>query len=397
VRIAYYTHPAFFEPALCLVRELSRQADVDLLLEISDSAWQSAAFDAARRPLTPGIVDGDAALADAFPAGVRDYWRSAASFHLVAHSSRRSLDPRAWRLSRKVLRFANARGADVLHIDDVDVSPRLAIGLPGAQHPPIALAVHDPEPHEGERNWRKSLARRLAYPRARRFVMYNRAFRQAFAARYGVRREVIDVARLGRYDVCREWSATAGRDSGLVLFFGRVSPYKGLETLYASLPIVASRVGNVRCVVAGRPIDGYTPPAPPNLDQVRVEVIDRYLSNDEAARLFQTAAVVVCPYRDATQSGVVLTAFAFGVPVVATAVGGMAEYVFPDETGLLVPAGDPQALADAVSRLLLDEPLRARLQQGIERAAAGELSWRGTADALLRTYAECRLHPPTPC
>ncbi len=295
-----------------------------------------------------------------------------------------------------MLRFANARRADVLHIDDVDVSPRLALGLSGAVHPPIAISVHDPVPHEGEHDWRKTLARRLAYPRASRFILYNHACRDGFATKYGVRRDAIDVTRLAPYDVFREWSSAVEREPGLVLFFGRLSPYKGLETLYAALPHIAAQVPGVRCVIAGRPVEGYAlPPAP--AQPGRIETIDRYLSSAEAARLFQSATVVVCPYRDATQSGVVLTAFAFGVPVVATDVGGLSEYVTPEETGLLVPPGDARALAGAVTRLLVDERLRTRMREGIGRATAGELSWRRTAEALLQTYAECRLHRRTPC
>ena len=109
MRIAYYTHPAFFELALCLVRELSRHADVDLLLEITPGGWNSAGFDVHPRPLPAGIVPADEILRDAFPAGVRRYWQAASSFHLVVHRSARSLHPSSWRTSRRALEFAVAR------------------------------------------------------------------------------------------------------------------------------------------------------------------------------------------------------------------------------------------------------------------------------------------------
>ena len=101
--------------------------------------------------------------------------------------------------------------------------------------------------------------------------------------------------------------------------------------------------------------------------------------------------MIICPYRDATQSGVVLTAFAFGVPVVASAVGGLVEYVEHGRTGLVVPPGDVPALADAVGQLLIDQSLHARIRDGIRDAAGGELNWNHTVESLLRTYAECRL------
>jgi glycosyltransferase involved in cell wall biosynthesis len=389
VRIAYYTHPAFFEPALCLVRELSRHADVDLLLEVSRGAWQTASFDLGPRALPAGLVPADDVLRDAFPAGVRAYWRCASTFHLVVHPSPRSIAATSWTISRRALQFAVERRADVLHIDDVDVSPRLALALPGFRGLPIVIAVHDPQPHSGERNWRKALARRLAYPRARRFVVYNRAQRLAFAAAHGIDPSAVGVARLGVYDVFTQWPSEPINSRPAVLFFGRLSVYKGLDVFYDAVRLIARRVAGVRVVVAGKPVPGYIPPVPPALEQEgSIEVLDDYLTNSDAARLFREALVVVCPYRDATQSGVVLTAFAFGVPVVATAVGGLPEYVVPGRTGLLVPPGDVEALADAICRVLEDRALAARLGAGIVSAAADEMHWRHPVATLMRTYRD---------
>ena len=387
MRIAYYTHPAFFEPALCLVRELSRRADVHLLLEISRGAWQSAAFDLEERQLPPGLVPADEILRDAFPAGVRRYWQSAASFHLVVHSSVRSLHPSSWRISREALRYAVSTGADILHADDLDVSPRLALALPGFTRLPLVIAVHDPEPHTGERNWRKTLARRLAYRRARRFVLHNHALAMPFASQYGLRASNVDTTRLGAFDVVTEWPGVEEGSTPTVLFFGRISRYKGLDVFYDAAPLIASRIPGVRFVVAGRPVGRYVPPAPPAVTGAVMDIRERYLSTSETAGLFRSASVVVCPYFDATQSGVVLTAFAFGVPVVATTTGGLPEYVIHNRRGLLVPVGDAAALADAVCRILEDAALASRLRDEIVAASSNGLSWRHTADALMRTYA----------
>jgi glycosyltransferase involved in cell wall biosynthesis len=173
-----------------------------------------------------------------------------------------------------------------------------------------------------------------------------------------------------------------------VLFFGRISRYKGLDVFYEAAQLIAERIPGVRFVVAGRPVAGYEPPSAPWLGGGAViEVRDRYLSTGEAAGLFRSAAVVVCPYLDATQSGVVLTAFAFGVPVVATATGGLPEYVVHNRRGILVPVGDARALADAVCRILEEPGLASRLRDEIIASASNGLSWRHTADALMRTYA----------
>jgi len=83
----------------------------------------------------------------------------------------------------------------------------------------------------------------------------------------------------------------------------------------------------------------------------RVELRNRYVSNEEAALLFTAADAALLPYRSASQSGVVQLAFAHGRPVIATAVGGLPEAVRDGEDAILCPKDDPDALARAIERM----------------------------------------------
>lgn len=387
MRVVYYTHTAFFEVALSLVEELSKLAEVHLLMEVGPAAWRTAGFDRRRESTPEGLVAGRAIL-DGMPAAVTVRLEGAASFHLVVHGSSRSLDPRSWRISRRALGFARELGPDVLHVDDVDVSPRLPVALGAARGIPLVLSVHDPETHSGEGSWRKRLSRRLSYPRANRFLLHSRIFERGFAEAYGIPPDRIDTVHLGALEILRAWDEEApGDPRPTVLFFGRLSAYKGLETLYEAAPLLAEGVPEVRIVVAGRPVREYLPPPAPRLPApATVEVLDGYVSNRLAARLFREAAVVACPYRDATQSAVLLTAYGFERPVVATRVGGIPEYVQDGETGLLVPPDDPRRLADALVRILRDGELRRQLREGIQRARADRLGWGRAARDILRVY-----------
>jgi glycosyltransferase involved in cell wall biosynthesis len=192
---------------------------------------------------------------------------------------------------------------------------------------------------------------------------------------------------LGIYRRCSD-GLSAQTDAGpIVLFFGRLSPYKGLEVLYEAAPRVAERVPGVRFIVAGRPVHGYEPPVPPSLPNGgRIDVYAQYIPNDAARALFESARLVACPYVDATQSGVILTAYGFGKPVVATTVGGIPEYVRDGETGVLVQPRNATALAAALVTVLTDEQLRRALGGGIEKLADGPLSWSNTAERLISVY-----------
>ena len=106
------------------------------------------------------------------------------------------------------------------------------------------------------------------------------------------------------------------------------------------------------------------------------------------AQLFRDAAVNLAPYIEASQSGVIASGYAFDVPVVASRLGALPEVVIDEENGLLVEPNDPQALANAILRILQDNDLRARLRAGVRQWAEGPLSWQSIAGKTLESYAQ---------
>jgi len=386
MKVVFYTHTSYFDAALCFVREMSRRVELHVLLEVAPEAWQRGFFELEPRGLPAGLVPADPILREGYPPGVRAYWKDAASFNLVVHTCRRSIHPAAWAVSRRAARFIRNVKPDLLHLDDVSL--RLGWAIPQFGKIPICLSLHDAEPHSGEHNWRTDLARSLAFWRVTEFVLHNRTQREAFCASYHLSPVRVGVIPLGIYDVFREWSERHMPERRpTVLFFGRLSAYKGLEVLFDAAPRVASHVPNVRFVVAGRPVEGYRLPDAPRLPNGgQVDLLDRYITNPELARLFQDATVVACPYIDATQSGVVMTAFAFGKPVVATRAGGLPEYVEDQITGLLISEQDPVRLAEALVRLLNDRALRRSISGNIRRVAGDALSWAAIAEKTMETY-----------
>jgi glycosyltransferase involved in cell wall biosynthesis len=134
----------------------------------------------------------------------------------------------------------------------------------------------------------------------------------------------------------------------MALFFGRIESYKGLDVLVrAGLLLKNDRRSMLRIVIAG---PGKLPRQTSCLIEANSDVFElhnHYISDQEVARLFQRAAVCVLPYRDASQSAIPSIAAAFGVPVVASSVGAFVEDV-PYYGGLLVPPGEPKALAETM-------------------------------------------------
>ncbi len=172
-------------------------------------------------------------------------------------------------------------------------------------------------------------------------------------------------------------------DRRVLLFFGLIRAYKGLDVLLRAMPGIVRRCGAM-LLVAGECYDD------PDLyhDLVRenglgpdVRLEMRYVANEEVPTLMAASDAVVLPYRHATQSGVAQVAYACGRPVITTAVGGIPEVVWDGETGLLVPPDDPAALADAVVRFY-DDGLGPRLEAGVDKRTA-ELGWGGLVNAIV--------------
>ncbi len=170
----------------------------------------------------------------------------------------------------------------------------------------------------------------------------------------------------------------------VVLFFGTLTKYKGVEYLIDAFAGVQRVVPASRLVIAGYP----NPDVDVEALQTRARdlgVADsvifhlQYVPIEAVAALFERASVVVFPYLMIYQSGALQVAYSFGKPVVATDVGGLSEAVRHNETGLLVPPRDSAKLGEALIALLQDEP-RAR-QMGARARELSETiySWEGIA------------------
>jgi len=143
----------------------------------------------------------------------------------------------------------------------------------------------------------------------------------------------------------------------VLLFFGFVRPYKGVEYIIRAMPQILERV-DAHLLIVG---EFWSPESHYRalIDQLglshAVGIVNRYVPNEEVALYFTAADLVVLPYLEATQSAVVPIAYGFERPVLTTRVGGLPEVVKDGETGFLVPPADTEALAETVVSFFREE------------------------------------------
>jgi glycosyltransferase involved in cell wall biosynthesis len=177
----------------------------------------------------------------------------------------------------------------------------------------------------------------------------------------------------------------AGVEGPVILFFGLLRPYKGLDVLLDAF----RAVDGAELWIAGNP----RMPLAPLEEAARradgtVRFVPRFVRDAEIPALMRRANVVVLPYREIDQSGVLYAALPFGKPLVLSDVGGFTEVAEQHGAAALVPPGDPAALAAELNRLLGDDAERARLGAAAARAAEGAFGWDTVAEQTLALYRE---------
>lgn len=250
--------------------------------------------------------------------------------------------------------------------------------------PVILFLCHNVFPHErmGSRHFETMLVK-MAFRRVDGFLVQSEELaRQVreFRPEAPVRQ-----VRHPAYSFYRRWDSElpGPGEKPRILFFGNIRAYKGLDVLIDAFARVRREL-EAELVVAG---EFYGDPRPLK-ERVRALGLDGavswtggYVPNREVPALFRRAHVVALPYRSATQSGIVPLAYQFGVPVIASDVGGLSEVVLDGRTGLLFPPGDSGRLA----HLLVDyfrRDLRRRFQPHILEFKR-KLGWDRAAGSIL--------------
>ncbi len=180
------------------------------------------------------------------------------------------------------------------------------------------------------------------------------------------------------------------REGRIILFFGYVRPYKGLDILLRAMPEIHARTG-ATLLVRGEwyePFERSRALVESLGIESAVDMEDRFVANEEIPVLLAASDLVVLPYRDGTASGVVQLAMAAGRPCVVTKVGGVAEAVEHGVTGLVVEEGTPSAVADAVATYFSDQVDGPAMEEACRRISRERFGWDRTVSGILGVYEE---------
>lgn len=257
---------------------------------------------------------------------------------------------------------------------------------------------------DGNDSYLNRLTLRAQYRLADHIFVHTDQMKAELISEFGVTEEKVSVISLGINDTVARTALTSAEakssiglrpDLKTILFFGRITPYKGLDTLIEALGELLEKDDNYRLIVAGRVdrADEYWQSIQDRMTRTKTseKIIQRieFISDDHLEIYFKAADVLVLPYTHVYQSGVLFLSYNFGLPVIATDVGSLREYIQNGTTGFICKPGDARELAQSINTYFASQlyrELETRRPQ-IRAHAMSHYSWSAIAEKTLGVYA----------
>ena len=306
--------------------------------------------------------------------------------YFISGYSNSICNPFSWFLWFYVLVHVLHQRADVLHFAyHLGRFEKLLLFLPfGGKR---VMTVHDPIQHSGKNNYKENeKARKKCFKWADDFILLSSNQVNEFCEKYKINKDNIKVSHLGVYDTIShlQIQTTTNIKKPYIIFFGLIYPYKGLEYLLESMLTVHEKHPELSLLIAGKG-NLYFDMAPyEKLDYIIWE--NHYIGIRELASYIRGSLFAVCPYKDATQSGVIQTAFALETPVIATNVGDFSEIVKDGLFGKIVPACEVNSLSNSICEMLDRPNMIEEMKLNISKIWMPSMSWGTIADDYISVY-----------
>jgi len=314
------------------------------------------------------------------------YIGSKFNLHAIYLKSLAYFHPKNFKIIKSFISYIKKENYDAIHFNiNSLLTFYIKIFIPSL---PIIVTIHDPVPHIGEGGSLTSLVNRLTNNiKNATYILHSRHSLALF--NNIVRKRVNSVMiPFGNHEWLNEYkNQDILPNYGSILFIGRISKYKGIDVLLESFHEIKEQIPEAHLIIAGS--GDYWFDYTKYIQSESVEIINRYIRNEEIVQLILKAHIVVLPYTEATQSGVVSTVFTFCKPIVATKTGGIPEVVRDGVTGLLVEPNDRKSLAAAITKLIQSRILYDTIRKHICNIYdEGELSWTEISLKTVKVYLD---------
>lgn len=349
MKTLYFTYPWFLDFSIEYIKELSKKITLHVVVLCPENRDSATIFKLNEKVAYKknkfynlDELKGNLNNVEVY----KEYTKDCASFSF-------SFGPEKWlstaslSYNYQIYKYINKLQVDIIHFDDLSIDLLWMSWF--IRNKKIIVNVHDPIAHSGEVNNRRKIIRKAYYPKVNKFLTFSEYSNKAFFNSYGYTSETLS---LTPYYFYKNYKTQKPDIDKYILFFGRVSEYKGIEDLIKAFIAVREKYP-VNLVIAGKNVYNYAIPEA-LVNQEGITIYNRFIENEEMAALIKNCIAVVCPYKDATQSGVVMTSFAFEKQVITSKVGGLYEPI-SKANGKVYDRTIPGALEKVLIEVLEEE------------------------------------------
>jgi len=263
----------------------------------------------------------------------------------------------------------------------------------------VIYTAHNPFPHEPKAGDFRKYCR--IYQKVDHIIALTHYTRNEITAHCGISTEKISVLPHGDYEalfsqyginnnLAKEIQQKAG-DRKIIAFLGHIRPYKGLEVFINAFELIKQRMPDSFFLIAGSVLVGNKKnweeklAKSCNSDDLWADL--RFVPVEDIKAYLSVINVLVQPYISASQSGNTVMAYAAGVPVISTNMGGLAEMTENGKTGYVIAPSSPEAIADAVSKCFEGNNYE-KISQNASRAAVEPFNWEKIAEQTAAVYRQ---------
>jgi glycosyltransferase involved in cell wall biosynthesis len=267
----------------------------------------------------------------------------------------------------------------------------------------LVHTAHDVLPHETRKI--DYLLNYFLYKASRKIIVHSSYIKNKLSSIFNIKKEKIEIVPHGNFDIYQSSSPLSNEEARkefnlsptdkVILFFGFIREYKGLDILLDTYSIVQKKNPEIKFIIAGS-IESKS------LAQVYKNKISTFQSDEslitnfsfipseKVATYFTAADFVVLPYKDIDHSGIVHLAYSFEIPIIATNVGDFAETIEEGKSGYLVERNDPHALADRIIEAFSNIELKINMKNYIKELNKNKYSWDESARKTIEIYKKVK-------
>jgi glycosyltransferase involved in cell wall biosynthesis len=360
--VTYITRPYFNDIALELIQELKQKCQLNVVINIS--TWnidylevKKAAHNGFGKPFK--LTDD---LTNQIYQRYESYFEGAnVIFRYEEHKETSVKNTLSW--MKLLSENKSILQSDLIILESLSVFADWYLLLK-LRKKKLYYIMHDPVPHSGERH-RATKLRHGYYKYVDKFLLYSSFSTDLFNDHFPQYVGKTITLQTPIYTNLKVLPRSKARSTPKrALFFGRISPYKGVELFYSAAEQLSKEFPDVLFTIAGKALPDYSPEFLIKNSNPNIKIMNKFIDLNTLSKLMTESTFCVLPYLDATQSGVVMTAYAYELPVLVSDCPGLLEYCF-DPSNFSFKNGDVNDLIAKMRSILLNESLLKENKQSI--------------------------------